>query len=50
MSSSRCALFRNCRKLFINRSPETVTSSLFNAADSGGIGMLFVADILDLTL
>ena len=47
MSSSRCPLLRNCRKLFIKRSPETVTSSLFIAAGSGGIGMQFTADILD---
>jgi hypothetical protein len=50
MSCSRCFLFRSLRKLFINRSPATVASSLFNAAESGGIGMEFTADISDLTL
>jgi hypothetical protein len=48
MSSSRCALLFNFRKLFINRSPKTVASSPFNIASFGGIGMQFTADVADL--
>jgi hypothetical protein len=50
MSSSRCALLRNLRKLFISRSPKTVASSLFNVANLVGIGMQFTAGIAGLTL
>jgi hypothetical protein len=50
MSSSRCVLLFNLKKDFINRSPETVLSSLFNAANFGGISMEFIADIPDLKL
>jgi hypothetical protein len=47
MTSSRCRLSRNLRKLRISRRPKAVASSALNAASFGGIWMQSTADIPD---